>query len=297
LPQPAVGSGAIRAVRLSADFGTAEVSADPTIPSLRTGTGRSRSARSLAPKPNTAIRVISLDRSVDRRQAFTQMAHGTKLDWAFFPAHTGTTKPLQYDDRVEIGCYASHFKLWEWLANSDYDQAIIFEDDVIVDWPIIEQIAANAFYDYGIHLLRLHTSYPFHFMIVKYRLFSPNNHLVRIVGTALGAVAYLLTKAAARTLVSNYCIVAAPVDWILVRYCEHRIVNFCVFPFPVIERHGPSTIGDERHAMPQRALYDRIARIAWRIRDRAKRAYVERCLIKKYPLGATKDSGPPFMRA
>jgi glycosyl transferase family 25 len=262
----------------------------------------------MAHKPTTAIRVINLDRSVDRRQSFIQMAAGTKQDWAFFPAHTGTTEPLRYDGRVatrrcgrplspsEIGCYASHFKVWEWLANSDYDQAIIFEDDVIVDWAIIEQIAVNRFGDYGINLLRLHTLYPFHFRIVKYRLFSPNSHLVRIIGMVVGAVAYLLTKAAARTLVSNYSIVAAPVDWVLARYWEHRIVGFCMFPFPVIERHSPSTIGDERHAMPQRALYDRIARIGWRIRGRAERAYVEHCLIKKYPLGPTKDSGPPFMQ-
>jgi glycosyl transferase family 25 len=263
----------------------------------------------MAHKPTTAIRVINLDKSVDRRQAFMQMAGGTKLDWAFFPAHTGTTEPLRYDDRVaarrwgrplsasEIGCYASHFKLWEWLANSDCDQAIIFEDDVIVDWAIIEQLAVNRFSDYGVNLLRLHTLYPFHFRIVKYRLFSPQNHLVRVVGLVFGTVAYLLTKVAARTLVSNYSIVAAPVDWVLARYWEHRIAGYCMFPFPVIERHSPSTIGDERHAVSQSAVYDRIARIGWRIHDRAQRAYVDRWFIKRYPLGPTKDSGVPFMRA
>ena len=110
--------------------------------------------------------MISLAKSIDRRQLFIQMASDTKLDWAFFPAHTGIMEPLQYDDRVaarrwgrplssaEIGCYASHFKLWEWLANSDYDQAIIFEDDVIADWAIIEQLAVHRFGDYGIDLLR-----------------------------------------------------------------------------------------------------------------------------------------------
>jgi glycosyl transferase family 25 len=262
----------------------------------------------MAHRPATAIRVINLDKSGDRRQAFMQMASGTKLDWAFFPAYTGPTEPLQYDARVatrrwgrplsssEIGCYASHFKLWEWLADSDCDQAIIFEDDVIADWAIIEQLTVNRFGDYGIHLLRLHTLYPFNFKIVKYRLFSPQNHLVRVVGMAFGTVAYLLTKAAARILVSNYSVVAAPVDWVLARYWEHRIVGYCMFPFPVIERHSPSTIGDERHALSHSAVYDRIARVGWRIHDRTQRAYVERCFIKKYPLGPSKDSGVPFMR-
>jgi glycosyl transferase family 25 len=214
---------------------------------------------------------------------------------------------LQYDDRVatrrfgrplspsEIGCYTSHFKLWEWLANSDYDQAIIFEDDIIVEWPIIEKMMVYRFTDYGINFLRLYISYPFHWKIVKYKFFSANFHLIRTVGLALGAQGYLLTKAAAQTLVSNYAVVAAPSDWVLSRYWEHRIPGYSIFPFPVIERGGPSTIGEERYAVPRRALYDRIARIGWRIGDRAERAYVERCLIRKCPLGPTKDSGPPFL--
>jgi glycosyl transferase, family 25 len=256
----------------------------------------------------TPIRVINLDRSVDRRQAFTQMAGNTTLDWDFFSAYTSLTEPLQYDDRIatrrcgrplspsEIGTYASHFKIWEWLANSNYPQTIVFEDDIIVDWTSIKLLAVNKFKDHGIHLLRLHTLYPPHCKMVRYRLFSPNSHLVRIVGNVLGAQAYLLTRAAAHVLVSNYSVVSAPLDWVLARYWEHRLIGYCMFPFPVIERHGPSTIGDERHAVSQRTVYDRIARIGWRIRGRAERAFVERCVIKRYPLGPTKDSGPPFIR-
>jgi glycosyl transferase, family 25 len=256
----------------------------------------------------TSIRVINLDKSVDRRLAFMEMAGRTKLDWAFFPAYTSLTEPLQYDDRIasrrcgrslspsEIGTYASHFKIWEWLANSKYEQTIILEDDVIVDWSYIELLTKNRWSDYQIDLLRLHTSYPLHSKMVQYRLFSPNSHLIRIVGNVLGAVAYLLTRAAARVLVSNYSIVAAPLDWVLARYWEHRLIGYCTFPFPVIERHGPSTIGDERHAVSDRTAYDRIARIGWRIRGRAERAFVERCVIKRYPLGPTRDSGPPFIR-
>jgi glycosyl transferase, family 25 len=255
----------------------------------------------------TPIRVISLDRSVDRRQAFMQMAGNNKSEWDFFSAYTGLTEPLQYDERIatrrcgrplspsELGTYASHFKLWEWLANSNYEQIIIFEDDVIVDWAFIELLSVTKFNSYGIHLLRLHLLYPSHWKIVKYRLFSPNSHLIRIVGNVLGAAGYLLTRAAACVLVSNYSTVAAPLDWVLARYWEHGLIGYCAFPFPIIERRGPSTIGDERHAVSERTVYDRIARIGWRIRGRAERAFVERCVIKRYPLGPTKDSGPPFI--
>jgi glycosyl transferase family 25 len=261
-------------------------------------------------KARTSIRVITLDTSVDRRRAFTQMARDIKLDWAFFPAHTSLAEPLRYGERAavrrsgrplspaEIGCYTSHFKIWEWLSNSDLDQAIIFEDDVIVDWALIEKLVITRFSDHGVGLLRLHTYGPFRWSIVKYKFFSSNNHLVRLIGMVPGAAAYVLSKAAARTLVLKYSFIAAPLDWVLSRYWEHGVINYCMFPFPVIERDGPSTIGDERYAVSQRAVVDdRVARIGWRISDRAKRAYAEHCLIKRFPLGSSNETGPPFIPA
>lgn len=257
----------------------------------------------------TAIRVINLETSVGRRDAFTQMVGSTKLDWEFFPAHTGKTEPLQYDNRAavrrcgrplsppEIGCYASHFKLWQWLSDSDLDQVIIFEDDVIVDWALIEMLAITRFSDYGIEMLRLHTYGPFRWRIVKYKFFSANSHVIRLIGMVPGAAAYILSKAAARTLVSNYSLITAPVDWVLSRYWEHRVPNYCIFPFPVMEQYGPSTIGDERYAVSQSAVYDHVARIGWRMCDRAERAYADNWLIKRFPLGPTNDAGPPFIPA
>jgi len=53
-------------------------------------------------KARTSIRVITLDTSVDRRRAFTQMARDIKLDWAFFPAHTSLTEPLRYGERAAV---------------------------------------------------------------------------------------------------------------------------------------------------------------------------------------------------
>jgi glycosyl transferase, family 25 len=261
-------------------------------------------------KARTSIRVITLDTSVDRRRAFTQMSRDTKLDWAFFPAHTRLTEPLRYSARAtvrrsgrplspaEVGCYTSHFKIWEWLSNSDLDQAIIFEDDVIVDWALIEKLVTTRFSDYGVGLLRLHTYGPFCWKIVKYKFFSSNNHLVRLIGMVPGAAAHVLSKAAARTLVSKYSFIAAPLDWVLSRYWEHGVINYCMFPFPVVERDGPSTIGDERYAVSQRAVVnDRVARIGWRISDRAKRALAEHCLIQRFPLGSSNETGPPFIPA
>jgi glycosyl transferase family 25 len=234
------------------------------------------------------------------------MAAGTKLDWKFFPGCTGLTQPLFYDDRVaarrsgrpmstpEIGCYASHFKLWEWLAGSEYDQAIIFEDDILVDWTVMEQLADRNLSQYGINLLRLFATHPFDYRTVKYRALS-NLHLVRAAGTFFGAQAYVLTRDAARTLMKNYSVVAAPSDWILGRYWEHGILNYCMFPFPVIDRRIPSVIGEDRYAEPPLGPADHMARLGWRLRDRLMRAYAEGFVIEKYPFGPLRDSGEAFL--
>jgi glycosyl transferase, family 25 len=259
--------------------------------------------------PKTAIKVINLPHSAERRETFTQLARATSLHWDFFPACTGPTPPLHYNDRAavrrfgralsngELGCYASHFKLWDWLAASDYEQAIIFEDDVIIDWPVIEQLALNRVADYGIDLLRLYLTHPFQWKLARYRLLSPHSHLVRPRGMTFGTQGYLLTRDAARVLVSHYVIAAAPIDWVLGRYWEHGLCAFCINPFPVIARHIPSSIGDSRYAAPQdKTLYDRIVHLAWRVRDRAQRAFIENCVLKKYPFGPTEDSGPPLLQ-
>src|SRR5689334_10163025 len=112
--------------------------------------------------PTTAIRVISLEESTDRRSGFSQQVFGSDLDWSFFSAHKGIVFPLDYNEHyairscgrtlfhTEIGCYVSHFKCWEWLANSEYDQVIILEDDVMMDWRAITKLSQFDLSAHGI---------------------------------------------------------------------------------------------------------------------------------------------------
>lgn len=236
----------------------------------------------------TAIRVISLERSTDRRDTFSQMAAATKVDWDFFPACTGLKPPLTYDRRAatrrsgrpmtpaEIGCYASHFKLWEWLAGSDYDQLIILEDDVIVHWGVIEQLAATKFSDHRVDLLRLFATHPFKWKFVKHQPLFAGRHLIRIAGMTYGMQGYLITRAAARSLVARYAAIRAPVDWVLNWYWEHGIFNYCLFPSPLIDRLMPSTIGHCRHDETSTSPLDRFLYALTQQRDKLKRAFVER---------------------
>ena len=254
----------------------------------------------------TAIRVISLEDSIHRRAEFSRQVAGFDLDWSFFAAYKGIASPLGYNHRdairhcgralfpPEIGCYVSHFKCWEWLANSRYDQLIILEDDVMADWRAISQLSQFNLSPYAIDLLRFFATHPIKCKVVMYRFLSPHCHLVRTAGWYLGTQGYMLTKAAARRLIAYYTKITAPVDWILMRYWEHKLGSYSLFPFPVVEQHIPSTIG-LRASVTQTQFFDRVVRFCWRMHDGMKREWFDRWTAERWPLGPTIDAGPVFV--
>jgi glycosyl transferase, family 25 len=256
--------------------------------------------------PATVIRVISLKDSIERRTEFSGQVAGFDLDWSFFSAYNGIVLPLSYSDRdavrhcgralfpPEIGCYVSHFKCWEWLANSEYDQAIILEDDVMMDWRAITQLSQLNLSAYRIELMRLYATHPIACKIVMYRFLSPHCHLVRTSGWYLGMQGYLLTKNGARRLIKKYAHITVPVDWVLTRYWEHRLGNYSLFPFPVIEKHVSSTIV-ERSSTTKVQFSDWTIRYFQRILDRMKREWFDRWTAERRPLGTTIDAGRVFI--
>src|SRR5271165_2518493 len=115
----------------------------------------------------TRVTVITLGQSVERRAQFGAAAKDAAVEWDFFTAYTEVSLPLSYNRRLavkqfgrplcsgEIGCYTSHYKAWQSLVNSNDDQIIVFEDDVLVDWPIINRLAECNFSKLKIDILRL----------------------------------------------------------------------------------------------------------------------------------------------
>jgi glycosyl transferase, family 25 len=257
-------------------------------------------------RTKTAILVISLDTSTQRRAEFSKSAAGVDLDWSFFSAHKGVISPLAYNDRdairhcgralfpAEIGCYVSHFKCWEWLANSKLDQAIILEDDVMVDWSAITKLVQFNLSAHLIELLRLFATHPITCKIVMYQFLSSHCHLVRTEGWHLGAQGYILTNTGACRLTEKYANITIPLDWVLMRYWEHGLGSYSLFPFPIIERRVPSTIGP-RASVTKAPLVDRAMRFCWRMRDRVEREWFDHLTAERWPLGPSVDVGPVFV--
>ena len=216
----------------------------------------------MSTRPQTAIRVISLPAAVERRQAFTRAAAAAGCEWEFFDAHATPVSGLGYDERRvagiygrrlhpgELGCYSSHFELWRWLVEADYEQLIVLEDDVVVDWEFIREIGALRLAARGIEYLRLFAKMPAPWRFVASPYFDRYRHLIRFTGYALGTQAYVLSKAGAERLIRHGSNIEAPVDVYMDRTWEHGLLNLAVYPFPVYERHQRSSIGEGRFSAP-----------------------------------------------
>jgi glycosyl transferase family 25 len=243
------------------------------------GVGRSNLAR------RTKIIVISMPNAAARRRRFAERAEGCGVPWEFFQAYSELHASLRYDETEallshgrllrpgELGCYSSHYAAWAQLLADDVDQYVILEDDVIVDWEYLKKIVESDLTDLKIDYLRLYYKYPVRQIVVMNGFVDRSKSLVELADHAYGTQGYLITKTAAATLLEHCRVVRRPIDDELDRTWAHGVRNLCVFPFPLIEESGASTIGIsrfERTALPAHL----------RLRRRFRR-FVERMRLRK----------------
>jgi glycosyl transferase family 25 len=207
-----------------------------------------------------------------------QRLAGTGLEWSFFDAHRGLAESLSYCERdawiakgrplvpQELGCYSSHYTLWEAFLAGRATQLLALEDDVLGDWRYIkDDVLPFDFGNAGIHLLRLYIGYPVrcreHGTLKNRRIFKLFGHVER-------TLAYILSRQGAERLLEHCRKVQLPIDDEMDRSWIHGVHSFALFPYPVIELQGPSQIpgrtgqqGRNPHAL---------ARYRYRIEDKAK---------------------------
>jgi glycosyl transferase family 25 len=228
----------------------------------------------------TAVTVISLVDTGERRARFAEAANRTAVPWSFFEARLGISAPLHYDDRRarrahgrtltsgELGAYASHFAVWQSLLESGLQQMIVLEDDVAVDWPFIARLAALDLPAMGLSYARLFAKIPFRFHKLRHSIVDRYHHLIRITSYALGTQAYVITRDGAEQFMRHAMSVECPVDAYMDKYWRHGVPDVAVYPFPVFERSGSSSIGEARFEAQQLPLSDRAALVARRLQDR-----------------------------
>jgi glycosyl transferase family 25 len=224
------------------------------------------------------ILVISLKRSLDRRNQVEQEMQKISLPWSFLDAVDGsalTTPPIEYKPSKvkrlqgyaltpnEIGCYLSHKEAWRRCVAENIP-TLILEDDFVLssDFEATLNTLLNEVTEWN--FVRLQGLYEVPFKKV---LEQPGFALVKNQGDAVGATAYLLKPQIASQLTKHSVDIYEPVDHFLEHHQKHGLEFLAIRPYPVDITRAKSTIADRSERAPVKGLNKRIRSVA-RVVDR-----------------------------
>lgn len=208
------------------------------------------------------IFIISLAEATERRQRMTDIMNSLGLEFEFIDAVDGRkSPPLEQDiynakKRLkcfgkhltggEIGCTLSHKFLYEKIVNENIEQALIFEDDIIIHPHFLETLQEILKMPVPFEMIRFLSSPKLERLKLRPVYQFKNNHtLTRHTGMPGGSHATLVTKQAAEKMLKNIQHIAYPIDAILGRSWKTHINWYTVRPGLVAQdRAIESMIGD-----------------------------------------------------
>ena len=219
------------------------------------------------------ILVISLRRSLDRRAKVEQELQKISLPWSFLDAVDGSalqTTPKEYKafkvkclqgyelTPNEIGCYLSHKEAWKRCVEKNIP-TLIFEDDFVLDADFRNILEILLSSQNSWSFVRLQGLYEVPYQELSLR---DSIHLVKNIGDAVGATAYLLKPEVARTLVDESSDIYEPVDHFLEHQKKHGLEFLAIRPYPVDITRAKSTIDDRHERAPVQGLRKRFRSVA-----------------------------------
>lgn len=158
----------------------------------------------------------------------------------------------------EIGCYLSHKEAWKSCVAQNIP-TLVFEDDFVLS-PEFENVINSLLNDEDAwNFVRLQGLYE-----VPYQELTPlgGAHLVKNLGDAVGATAYLLKPQVAQVLIDESRDIYEPVDHFLEHRSKHGLEFLAVRPYPVDISRVKSTIDDRSERAPVKGLRKRVRSLA-----------------------------------
>ncbi|WP_349042816.1 glycosyltransferase family 25 protein [Agrobacterium sp. SORGH_AS 787] len=238
------------------------------------------------------IVVVNLARSYQRRAAMRALLDPLGLPYRFFDAVDGRAEPHPLFSRFdpvesemrhghiltpgELGCYASHYLLWEQCVSED-KSLLIFEDDVTLNENFLRayDAASDRIGKYGVIRFSRHKRRRW----VKVENLSSGLDIIRLKIGPHGTSCYAIAPIAAKKLIETAKVWFEPVDCHLDRFWRHGVYCYTIAPPPVI--HAAETVeqseiwaGTARDAPSKRfryrreiyRVYDKILRFMCNIR-------------------------------
>ncbi len=211
------------------------------------------------------IFVISMASETDRRVRITQILGDLGLNFEFFDATDGrefdVTNHSEYDRKrrlryygrdllpAELGCTSSHKRIYQHIIEHDLEQALIFEDDIILYdnfLPTLKALISNCPVPY--ELVRFMGRDKV--MKAKQRRvckLADDTWLTRFPGTPGDAHAYIITHKGAKKMLAHLDKTYFPIDVLMGRSWQTGLNWFSIYPKTAYQNHDfDSSIGNER---------------------------------------------------
>lgn len=175
---------------------------------------------------NLCIYLINLDRAKERLNFVLPFIEGLGFPVERISAVDGRNISLEdvdydpeeylrrfkmYPEPGTIGCALSHMRVWELFMQSQYDYALIFEDDVQFDPEILKThvdfcVCNNKLWDMVFFEL-IHRGWP-----VEILKTDSDHALCTYLANVQHAGCYLISRKAAQRLIDNFYPIRMPVD-------------------------------------------------------------------------------------
>ena len=191
--------------------------------------------------------VINLAGSDERWETTSARLKELQVPFERFAAVDGRENPhplfARYDDKLrqryrgralsggELGCFSSHFLLWQKCVELD-QPIIIMEDDLLISDSFCEAIAIAEKQIDNLRLLRLYGLFFKRRPYKKIGQFEGFDLMEHIKGPS-GAQCYVLSPLAAKTFIQHSKVWYMAVDDFMDRYWSHGINCYSLMPFPI----------------------------------------------------------------
>jgi glycosyl transferase family 25 len=182
--------------------------------------------------------LINLTKDTDRLASFRQQFDNLGLEFERISAVDGReTSQNDYEAfqrdrprnskkgwlRGQMGCFLSHYKAWELIAQGQDRFGAIFEDDIYVSEGLKGILANDCWITEGIDIIRLEAP-PNRVRLTRTKILShEQRNYFRILSTTWCTGAYLISREAARKAISLEPEHHQPADFILFSF-EHSIL-------------------------------------------------------------------------
>lgn len=211
------------------------------------------------------IFVINLATSPDRRRACAEQLARVGLTPTFVDAVDGRAMEPAEISRIvdepgrlkrapkplspaEVGCYLSHWRVLERIVAEDIPQALVMEDDLLVDEAlpqVLQALASKPLPPY--EMIKLGISEPLTKAFEPILPLTATASLVRHHNVVNSNLAYVITNAGARRFLGYGMPIRYPVDVAMNRSWRHGLDILGVRPWPVLPNPAfSSTIGADR---------------------------------------------------